>query len=260
MIGFFISIIALTVCALFSVAFAGIWVFKDAKQRGLQAGAWTLLVVLSGNFIGLILYLLIGRKQIRVVCDKCGAASNSAGAFCPLCGERIAAAPPCDIKRHYGFIFASITCVVLVFVFLGMSLLFYFNADGFTFNKQYSYYRYGSGGYVKNMSQSSSVDTWDFSFYEASGGYTLSKTYNASSPPMAVSVDIQCSGSIQLIISQDGASINETLREGSYRYDLAAFKAGKIHMDLINVDAANLSGKIIVEAGEPLRLPENGDK
>ena len=260
MTGFVISIIALTVCALLSVAFAGIWVYRDAKQRGLQAGVWALLVVLSGNFIGFILYLLIGRKQARVVCDKCGAASNSMGAFCPVCGERIAAVPPRDIKRHNGFIFACIACVVLVFVFLGMSLFFYFNADGFAFNKQYSSYRYGSGGYAKNMSQSSYGGTWDFSFDEASGGYMLSKTYNASSPPMAVSVDIQCSGSIQLIISQDGASINGTLCEGGYHYDLANFKAGKIRMDLINVDAANLSGKIIVETGEPPRLSESGDK
>lgn len=246
MISFIVMIAATVVFALLATTFAGIWVYKDAKQRGLPAGMWVLLVVLSGNFIGLFLYLLVGRKQERGVCNKCGAVTNIQGAFCSVCGEK-AITSERIIKRNSGFLFACVACIVLVFVSLGMSLYFNFTANGFAFNKQYSYLTYNSGGFAKNVSQSSSGNIWEFSFDEVSGGYALSNTYSAASEPVLLNIDIQCTGSIQLIVTQDGVSINETLEEGNYNYDMKDFASGKIRMKLVNVDATNLSGKIDVE-------------
>lgn len=246
MISFLVAMTATAVFALLATSFAGIWVYKDAKQRGLPAGMWVLLVVLSGNFIGLILYLLVGRKQAHGVCDKCGSATNIQGAFCHVCGERINA-PERIIKQNNGLLFACIACIVLVFASLGISIYSNFTAGGFASNRQYSYLSYGPGGFAKKVSQSSSGNTWEFSFEETSDGYKLSKTYNAESQPVSLSVDIHCAGSIQLIVTQNWVSINETLVEGVYHYDMKDFESGKIRMELVNIDAPSLTGEMVVE-------------
>ena len=41
----------------------GCWTFTDAKKRSDKPEIWTLIVVLVPNFIGLIIYLLIGRTK-----------------------------------------------------------------------------------------------------------------------------------------------------------------------------------------------------
>lgn len=228
-----------------AVAFTGIWVYKDAKQRGLNAGLWTLLVVLSGNFIGLILYLLIGRKQMMISCDACGAKINVQGGFCQICGEKTAAKSKV-VSSRYGLLAASIICIVLAFIFLGLLIFFSFsgNGGGFAVNSQYSYYSYGTGGYAKKLMQKSSGDTWSLSFEETSDGYVISKTYNAKSEPLRFNAQTDGDGSVQLMIMQNGISINETLSAGDYSFDLSGFETGKISIKIINIDASVYSCEI----------------
>jgi len=251
---FSIMTIAAVVFVLLSVALISVWVYKDAKQRGLSVGLWTLLVVLSGGFIGLILYLLIGRKQNHSVCGKCGAAIHIQGSFCPVCGEKIDA-PKHVVKKNKGLINGCIACIVLTFVSLGTIVFLGLTSEGFIFQQQYSYYYDSSDGSAKNTGQSSSGNQWTFSYDEAYSGYTLTQTYNAKSKPVSLLVDISCSGTVQMMITQGGASITETLGEGSYHYDMADFKTGRIRIKLINVDATDLSGKIVMETGKYPRKP-----
>ena len=57
--GFFILIII----ALFVVwILLAVWVYRDAKKRGMEATLWLLLVLLTG-FIGLIVYLIVRRDH-----------------------------------------------------------------------------------------------------------------------------------------------------------------------------------------------------
>lgn len=241
-----IMIVAAIAFALLAVVFISIWVYKDAKQRGLSAGIWTLIVVLSGVFMGLILYVLIGRKQESGVCDKCGAAINIQGTFCPVCGEKIAKRKRAA-SSNKGFIYVCLTCIMLVFILLGTGLYSSFNADGFMPLYRYNSYNHSLSGSANNVRENRSGDTWEFAYDEASGGYTFSTTYNATSEPTVLSVEIKCSGSVQLIVTQNGAAINETLMEGEYCFDMAAFETGKISVKLIVVDASNLSGMMIFE-------------
>ena len=39
----------------------GCWTYTDAKERSDKPEVWTLIVLLAPNFIGLVIYLLIGR-------------------------------------------------------------------------------------------------------------------------------------------------------------------------------------------------------
>jgi uncharacterized membrane protein YhaH (DUF805 family) len=57
--GFFILIII----GLFVVwILLAVWVYRDAKKRGMEATLWLLLVLLTG-FIGLIVYLIVRREH-----------------------------------------------------------------------------------------------------------------------------------------------------------------------------------------------------
>lgn len=243
---FIITLVAAIVLILLSVAFAGVWVYKDAQKRGLQAGMWTLLVVVSGNFIGLILYLLIGRKQARGVCGNCGASAEIQNPFCPSCGEKLTVQNK-TVKSNKSLLAASILCIVLSFVSVGLCIFSIFNSDGFMLNNQYSLYSYSSSGYAKKITQNSSGGTWKLSFEEASSGYIFQNKYTAKSKPLSLVMEIDCDGFVQLIVTQDKSSINETISGGSYTFDMAEFNTGKIAIKVVNIDSSNFSGEITVK-------------
>ena len=56
-----IGVFALSIILLYTML--GCWTFTDAKKRSDKPEVWTLIVVLVPNFIGLIIYLLIGRTK-----------------------------------------------------------------------------------------------------------------------------------------------------------------------------------------------------
>ena len=247
----FMTIMAV-VFLLLSVTFASAWVYKDAKQKGLQAGLWALLVVLSGNFIGLILYLLIGRKQERRACQHCGVATSTQGTFCSACGKENTASNSIT-QANKGLLFACIACIALAFIAFLLCFYSAFASDGFAFERQFSAYHYGPNGSSKNVSQKSSGSTWELSYNEASGGYTFEKTYNAGTEPLSLSVSIRCSGSVQLIVTQNGTSINKTLMEGSFIFDMTGFSPGKINVKIVNIDASDFSSTLEITRTEASR-------
>ena len=53
--------------AILLAALTAIWVYRDAKSRGLSAGLWALVALLGQAPVGLLVYLLIGRKDAPVV-------------------------------------------------------------------------------------------------------------------------------------------------------------------------------------------------
>lgn len=99
----------------------GIWTYRDAKSRGLEARMWTLIVVLVPNFIGLLLYLLIGRKQQQTLCPSCGFKTQQGKPYCSSCGAAMTqgggslATSKNNSKKP--LIFAC-TCVALTFILM----------------------------------------------------------------------------------------------------------------------------------------------
>ncbi|MBS7614333.1 zinc ribbon domain-containing protein [Candidatus Bathyarchaeota archaeon] len=75
-----------------------IWVYQDAKSRGMDGALW-LLIVLIANVLGLIIYLII-REEKRPVyrvppyhekqarfCSNCGSELTQDAKFCSKCGK-----------------------------------------------------------------------------------------------------------------------------------------------------------------------------
>lgn len=69
----------------------GVFVYRDAKARGMDPLLWTLLAVFAPGFIGLIIYLVIRREHVRLSCPKCGGEVQQSFVSCPACGQKLAA-------------------------------------------------------------------------------------------------------------------------------------------------------------------------
>jgi hypothetical protein len=76
-----------------------VWVYKDAERRGMNGVLWALLVLI-GNLIGLIIYLIIRTDTIpesdeeeeedtKLPCPSCKKPVEPGYAFCPHCGARL---------------------------------------------------------------------------------------------------------------------------------------------------------------------------
>jgi len=86
-----VILISLAAIALVSILiFLGIWTYKDAKSRGLNAPLWTLIVILGSNtMLGLLLYILIGRRESKIICPECSEKTSSKAVYCDHCGRTI---------------------------------------------------------------------------------------------------------------------------------------------------------------------------
>jgi len=72
-----------------------IWVYRDAERRGMNGLLWTLLV-LVGNVIGLIIYLIVRSESVNrpptASAEKCPNCGNTLGpgfTYCPHCGASL---------------------------------------------------------------------------------------------------------------------------------------------------------------------------
>lgn len=73
-----------------------VWVYRDAEKRGMNGILWALLVLI-GNLIGLIIYLIVrsdssreppAKSKLRS-CPECKQTVGPNYAFCPHCGSSI---------------------------------------------------------------------------------------------------------------------------------------------------------------------------
>jgi endogenous inhibitor of DNA gyrase (YacG/DUF329 family) len=78
-----------------------VWVYRDAERRGMNGVLWALLVLI-GNIIGLLIYLIVrsdgipSRKVERATqaCPNCQRQVDAAFIFCPYCAARLHAVCP----------------------------------------------------------------------------------------------------------------------------------------------------------------------
>lgn len=84
------GMIVLPIVCLFFVGvpvLCAVFVYRDAKKRGLNAGLWALLAFFT-TIIGVVVYLLT-RPGEAGTCGKCGAPVWNGFVVCPVCGERL---------------------------------------------------------------------------------------------------------------------------------------------------------------------------
>ena len=89
-----ISILSLAFLVIWIVVI--VWVYRDAERRGMNGVLWALLVLI-GNIIGLLIYLIVRsdivpasqRSPSTQTCPECNQKIGEGYAFCPHCGKRL---------------------------------------------------------------------------------------------------------------------------------------------------------------------------
>ena len=92
---FFLIIIFTLIFFAIGIIFC-IWVYRDAKSRGMDGTLWVLIVFIA-NFIGLIIYLFVREdKRMEVTpregaryCAYCGKQISIDSKFCEICGKKV---------------------------------------------------------------------------------------------------------------------------------------------------------------------------
>ncbi len=72
----------------------GVYVYRDAKRRGMNAIAWTLIAVAAPALIGFIIYLLVRGNYPDLQCPQCAEPVTEQYTVCPHCGAKLRPACP----------------------------------------------------------------------------------------------------------------------------------------------------------------------
>ncbi|NLK39330.1 MAG: zinc ribbon domain-containing protein [Clostridiales bacterium] len=89
------SISALVILPIFLLLFLaipimiGVFVYRDAKSRGMNAPLWTLVALVAPGFIGLIIYLIIRSEHSALFCPSCSFRVSENFSVCPNCGRSL---------------------------------------------------------------------------------------------------------------------------------------------------------------------------
>lgn len=67
----------------------GVYVYRDATRRGMNAAMWTLIALLAPSLIGFIIYLLIRGNYSDLECPNCKTPIKEDYVRCPKCGSKL---------------------------------------------------------------------------------------------------------------------------------------------------------------------------
>lgn len=82
------ALVTLAAAVLLLVA-VGVYVYRDANRRGMNAPLWALVAVLAPSLVGLLVYLLVRGNYSDLRCPRCGAAVGEQFVVCPQCGAKL---------------------------------------------------------------------------------------------------------------------------------------------------------------------------
>lgn len=84
-----ISIIVLLIVAVIGLAIptlVGVYVYRDARRRGMNGAVWTLIAIVTHGLVGLIIYLIVRASHTGRRCPGCKAPVQQTFNLCPHCG------------------------------------------------------------------------------------------------------------------------------------------------------------------------------
>ena len=72
----------------------GVYVYRDARRRGMNTALWTLIAIAAPALIGFIIYLLIRGNYPDLQCPQCSGSVAEQYTVCPHCGAKLRPACP----------------------------------------------------------------------------------------------------------------------------------------------------------------------
>lgn len=82
----------------------GVYVYRDATERGMNAVLWTIVAVFVPSLIGLIIYLIFRENYSSLSCASCGETVQNSYLSCPRCGASLKErCPSCGtaVEAHF---------------------------------------------------------------------------------------------------------------------------------------------------------------
>jgi len=229
-----IILISLAFIALFSIlVFLGIWTYKDAKSRGLNALLWTLVVILGSNsMLGLLLYILIGRRESKITCPECAEKTSSKAVYCEHCGktiDRSRVIPGASAKKWL----IAILVAFLIFIFGfggGIAVLALNDANP---------------GLLPNTSigkvETGFFDTWKLTYYASTE--TMKKTiYINENGPKTLYFKGSCEeGTMRLVVimGDEIQTFDVSGQTEENMIDISAYDTQSVTLQLINSEVQN---------------------
>lgn len=110
---------------LLSKLFIGIWVYKDAKSRGIDPIIWTLLILFFSGSLIFLLYVLVVRKERNTICDNCNFTQPKDFIYCGRCGNKIKIDRYSEGENNGNRIFLVIGIILLTLSIVLGSILTY---------------------------------------------------------------------------------------------------------------------------------------
>ena len=77
------------VALLFFEVLIGVYVYRDATRRGMNALLWTLVAVFAPSLIGFIIYLIVRNNYSDLKCPQCDTTVTEQFVICPKCGVKL---------------------------------------------------------------------------------------------------------------------------------------------------------------------------
>lgn len=70
-------------------ALIGVYVYRDAKRRNMNAPLWALIAILAPSLIGFLIYLFVRGNYDNLQCGSCGTVITKQYIACPSCGAKL---------------------------------------------------------------------------------------------------------------------------------------------------------------------------
>jgi predicted nucleic acid-binding Zn ribbon protein len=211
--------------------FLGIWVYKDAKSRGLNPALWTVIVLVAiQGLIGLLLYLLVGRRSPQIACPECSAMTSEKAPFCEKCGKPIEQERVEKRKSAKKWLIAMLIAFIIGIMFVAGSLGSFFK-----------------GGFPDRIPDNISIGKiekgftkrWNVTFYRSTE--TLSRTVRIrNDAPDTLYLSGSCEkGSMILVISMDDEVLIYDMSDQAeeIQIDLSGLDDTVVRLKLVNCDA-----------------------
>ncbi|MGL4911841.1 MAG: hypothetical protein ACRC3Y_05340 [Romboutsia sp.] len=226
----FIWVIMCLALIVVSGIFLGLWTYRDAQNRGLNAKLWTLIVILGPSGIGILLYFLVARKQSLIECSNCSSNISRDSKYCNKCGNSVTEIKEIEKKpTKYLIIGFVVSFIISMLCFIG----FIVTSENLEFNS-------GSSLFLIEVN---TKKKWNISYYKSTSEFsrTIKKEDNN---PSNMYIDASCDeGSLAIKIKQGDKEevIDISNTNGVIKVDLNEFENGEIKLFLIDEKCKGVS-------------------
>lgn len=83
----FLQVIFLLIIRLVISVLISVWIYRDAKSRGMNAALWVVLTIFTSQLVVVIIYLFARKDKQRLICPRCSSPVEGYYSVCPSCSQ-----------------------------------------------------------------------------------------------------------------------------------------------------------------------------